>query len=321
MEKISFPPLIAHLQEQEAYYNQLCHAYEIHHGALEASALSSWMVQVIEPTLQVIAVQHPEQIATVFKAFFNELLKILGGSAHSYVENEYRNAWLMLQVMPDLLATQPLRMLKAVNSAIDSIREHQPEQVNAWTECMAKLAPHCSTVDEFLNCGRIVAWSLGLAHLRGKALVAIKGLKSTLKTQIQELCLQGIALEAAFSSTWHNIAQPKFSGEAGGFIGYGGSFTQAPLVALVNDHIVATDGKTCNILYADNFGKVLLPEVPYPAENIVQQINLQAWWRFVEKYGKTIIGFEDVSSSVMLHSTLVLTRPTSHYLYIFGIPA
>lgn len=321
MEKISFPPLIAHLQEQEAYYNQLCHAYEIQHGALEAAALSSWMVQVIEPTLQAIAIQHHEQIATVFKAFFNELLKILGGSAHSYIENEYRNAWLMLQVMPDLLATQPLRLLKAVNSAIDSIREHQPEQVSTWIESMGKLAPHCSTVDEFLNCGRIVAWSLGLAQLRDKALDVCKNIKPALKTRIQEQCLQGIALETALNSNWHNISQPEFSGEVGGFIGYGANFTQVPLVALVNNHIVATDHKTCNILYADSFGKVLLPEVPYPVESVVQQINLQAWWRFVEKYGKTIIGFEDVSSSVMLNSTLVLTRTSSHYLYIFGIPA
>lgn len=321
MEKISFPPLIAHLQEQEAYYNQLCHAYEIHHGALEASALSSWMVQVIEPTLQVIAVQNPEQIPTVFKAFFNELLKILGGSAHSYIENEYRAAWLMLQVMPNLLAMQPLRVLKAVNGAIDSIRDHQPEQVSAWTENMGKLAPHCSTLDEFLNCGRIVAWSLGLAHLRDKAIVACKGLKPTLKTQIQQQCLQGSVLETVLSSAWHNITQPEFSGEAGGFIGYGGNFTQVPLVALVNDHIVATDHKTCNVLYADSFGKVLLPEVPYPIESVVQKVNLQAWWRFVEKYGKNIIGFEDVSSSVMLNSTLVLTRATSYHLYIFGIPA
>jgi hypothetical protein len=321
MEKISFPPLVAHLHEQEAYYNQLCHTYEIQHGAMEASALSSWMVQVIEPSLQAIAVQHPEQIPTVFKAFFNELLKILGGSAHSYIEGEYRAAWFMLQLIPNLLAMQPLRLLKAVNGAIDSIRVHQPDKVNVWIENMGKLAPHCSTVDEFLNCGRIVAWSLGLAQLRDKALAACKSIKPTLKTLIEEQCLQGIVLEIALGSNWHNITQPEFSGEAGGFIGYGANFTQAPLVALVDQHIVATDHKTCNILYADSFGKVLLPEVPYPVENVVQQINLQAWWRFVEKYGKKIIGFEDVSSSVMLNSTLVLTRTSSHYLYIFAIPA
>lgn len=315
MERITFLPLIAHLDERSDYYNQLYRENELKYGAMDHSRIASWMVNSIEPIIKNNNASNPDKLPLLFKTFFTELLSILGNNSGIEYEDEYRIAWALCLKNPSLVGMSPSRILKAIDSALESIRSFQPENVSKWITLMDHIIDNCNTVDEFLACGRIFAWLCGLAHLKSRAEIEFSKLRSDLKQVIIDADSR---LISAFESDWTNLDHPDFVGEIGGFVGLGGSFMAPPMVAQIGGKVFVTDRKSSYLLFADNFGKVLLPNIPISAEKIVQEATTAGFKAFVSKHGKNIIPFDDVSSSVLQNSTLVLTRKSSHYLFVYG---
>lgn len=320
MEKISYPPLISHLQERADFYNSLYQESQLKYGSINKQALTSWLVTIVEPIVKATSQHNPDTLPQVFKSCYTELLGLLGSQLGLVHEFEYQSAWLLLTKTPHLVAVSPSRLLKAMNSALVSVRAHQPEDVFSWIDLMEMIAPHCKSVEEFLVCGRVNAWLGGMAHLKARALESFALLPQHLQKMLQENT--DLSIQGSYSkSPWTGIAdtkRPEFMGEAGGFVGFGGPFTAPPQVALVGNHIVATDKKTSCALFADCFGKVILSDIPVSPEEILRQATNKALEGFKSTYGHKVVSFEDISSSVMNDSTLVFTRHSSHYLFIYG---
>jgi hypothetical protein len=318
MEKISFHPLIVHLQEKGDFYNQLYHEMELKYGLLDHAVISSWIVQIVEPVIREIYAYNPDHLPAAFKAFFTELLQLTGSNAiiNSHV---YQEGWKICSHMVPLFSRFPLRTLKAINSALNTVSQHKPEEVNKWISLMKQNSSQCNTIEEFLACGRINAWICGLAHLRERAARDFSSLRSELKEFVQE-CSGITNLEMAFKYEWPNITKPIFIGETGGFTGYGGSFVDSPLVAMVDNVVVATDKYSCCAFFGDNFGQVILDEIPVSPEKVTSLSSKNDLNYIKSKFGLNFISFNDISSCVIKNSTLVLTRSSSHYLYIFGLP-
>ncbi|WP_125869899.1 hypothetical protein [Williamwhitmania taraxaci] len=315
MERITFLPLIAHINEQSDYYNQLYRENELKYGTIDHSRISSWMINSIEPIIKKNHTSNPDQLPQLFKTFYIELLTILGNNLGIEHEDEYKQAWKLCTTNPALVSTSPAQFIKAIDSALESIRGFQPQNVFTWISRMECIIKDCDTVDEFLACGRIFAWLCGMAHLKPRAENEFIRLRSNLK---QATINADSRLAFAFESSWPNLDKPSFVGETGGFVGFGGYFTAPPIVSQIGDRILVTDRKNSYLLFADSYGKVLLPNIPVSTDKIIQESSTVDLKSFISMYGKKIIPFDDVSSSVMQKSTLVLTRKSSHYLYVYG---
>ena len=304
MEKISFAPLVAHLREQHAYYNQVYLDHELQHGIADGNALRKWIVEVVEPVLIHTTKDDPDKLPSVFKAFYNELLKLTGSRVLVSHEKEYRELWRVLVKMPVLFRTYPAKILSSLHNALQSVRTFQPTMTLKWIELMDKTVSVCASLDDLLHCGRFNAWFCGLAHLREKC--KLDALSPPLRNKLQEQSTQ--PLEKLLAQSWIDKMNPVFIDTPGGFTGLNGAFVQPPLLKDVGDYVVATDNGNAFLLFADEFGSVLLPTTATTKTESI--ISLRQF--------RELVLFDDVSSCVIKNNTLFLTRHSSHYIYIYG---
>jgi hypothetical protein len=183
---------------------------------------------------------------------------------------------------------------------------------------MEAAVPGCRSVDDLLACGRVNAWFCGMAHLRTRAGDAFDGLSPALQETLRENCPVPVRLADAFAGDWPGSSMPVFAGEAGGFVGFGGPFAEPPRVALVGRQVVAADGATACALFADACGHVLLPDVPVAPPEVSLRASCRDLVPFLARHGRGPFPFDDVSSCVLAGNTFVLTRYSSHYLYLYG---
>ncbi len=314
MEKIKYAPLIQHLKENEEFYNKLCRSYELQYGLLENMVLRSWMVKVIEPVIIEIDASYSDKLPVVFNALFSELLRILGNNTGRVFEEEYMAAWNLLKRIPAIVIAHPSRVIRAIDSGIEAIRLFHPEKVLSWISRMNNSIGSCVSLDEILTLGRVYAWQAGMAHLRSRVISEL----SVLPKLHEIIFPEDKSLKKALQCEWPEYKKSTFAGEAGGFVGNGGYLQSSPLVALIENEILVTDGKVTCAFFADQFGKVLLPEIPVMPETIIQKSDNDSLAFFKSKHGEHVIPFDDITSCVIKHSTFVLTRRSSHYLYVYG---
>lgn len=316
MEKLTYLPLIAHLKEKADFYNQLYRNNQVKYGQIDPALISSWMVQSIEPIIEKVDSVQPQALPHVFEALYTELLEILGNKSAVVNRDRYLSAWLICLRMPKIVATFPVRVIKSIDSALKEILIYKPESAASWTVNFGKIAYYISSIDEFLSVGRIVAWTAGLAHLRGRAINEHSLLRDDLKQAIRKTT--GIDVAPHFSHPWFYFNNA-FVRAVGGFIGFGGNFVSAPKVAKVGEAILVADQKHSYALFADSFGTVLLPEIPILPETVIQYATLENYDKNVRRNWSELIPFEDITSFVIENYTLVLTRSSSHHIYIYSL--
>jgi len=308
MEKITYPPLIAHLKAQADFYNEQYKAHEIKHGSIESALLIEWTVAVAEPIIQKVDEWNPKYLPAVFNAVFSKLLNCLSDNYAVAHTTEVQAALAIAQYAPACVATAPTRILNALYSAARSIREHQGEKVFDWVEGMELSAPYCRNVEEFLNCGRVCAWLCGMAHLRPRAITAYE----TFSERLKQSFLKNTAadeLTLAFQKPWLTTNTGEFKGVVGGFTGYGGPFKFPPILAKFGNYIFATDGIVGVALFADQFGKVVLSQ-KYADPDLIRALQEQVATPR-NKYP------DDTATSAIVNNTLFLTRNSSHYVYVY----
>jgi hypothetical protein len=314
MEKVTFAPLIAHLKESADEYNQLYLQQELKSGSIDSVAIARWVTGIIEPVVMRAVEADVNCLPRVFRVFYSNMLSLLGGNQALAYEEEYRTAWSICCTIPVLTARYPHRVLNALNSAIIAIRNYQPEQVKRWIEGMQATAPQCSTIEQFLDCGRVIAWTCGLAHLRANATKLYPALPDAVKTILGNQCGE-LLKDDLLHTPWGATKSLLFEGVAGGFTGLGHPFTEPPLVAAIDGYVIAADSKSSNVVFVDSFGTVLIRDSPYQAALVKERAADTAMWKLKEKPA-----FNDITSCVVLNDTLILTRRSSHYLFIYSCP-
>ena len=320
MEKISFPPLIAELSEKSSFYNQRYNESEMKYGSLPAHIIANWMVEVVEPIVkETVALNAaPEKVHEVVKALYQESLKLIGnGSAIRYKE-EYRQAWLLMAKMPNLLVKFPIKTISLLSDVLSSFHLYAPEKIPDWCQLMSNSSVEIKTIEDFKIVGRIYAWKCGMAHLRNR----LKADFDQLSENLQEIV--GISLGSDkntiqfFENPWTNNAT-KFEGVQGGFRAETGFFENPPRLAQIDGNIFATDSVSSYALFADQFGKVLIPantvDATYILSNSKRLETLEKW------LGKDNdkIDADNISSVVTTENTLVFTLKNSYFLYLFSL--
>ena len=315
MEKITYQPLIAHFRQSDELYNQLYLDHTLRYGAVDKQLLGKWIVQVIEPIIRETSKHNPESLPSVFKAFYTGLLQLLGNGLAMTFEQEYRQLWGLCNHIPAIAGHAPSKVLKALGNALVSIRAYQPSKTFTWIGLMDKTIGSCVSLDDLLNCGRMNAWFCGLAHLREKCKAILPNLPVELKSKLEAHCPVAQPLEKIFSQSWIQKDAPGFIEGAGGFAGFGSGFMQPPLLADAGDYVLAGDSENKYLLFADIFGRVLLPCDP---AGFHASTNLSPLKEFRKRYKTGIGDYDDVSSCIMKNNTVFFTRHSSHYIFIYG---
>ncbi|MBN1185556.1 MAG: hypothetical protein JXB49_24935 [Bacteroidales bacterium] len=316
MERITYLPLIKHIDEHAEFYNQLFRSNEMRYGILDYENVSSWTVHVIEPIIKKVSGNDPENIGRVFKTLYVELLQLLGTKKGIVFEDEYHKTWSLLGINISLTVKTPERIVKALDSAIEAIRIFQPGKVTYWISLMEHTLASCVSVDEILTSGRVYAWICGMAHLRERVAKEYLTLREELKSLIKAVSSEGKRMEATLNHAWPEINKTSFVSEMGGYTGYGGYFTEPPVATYLENNIIVADSEVCCAFFADAYGKVLLPEIPLMPTEIIKMVSNEGIKDVIGQFG-SLMPFKDISSLAMKDQIIVITRKSSHYIYVY----
>lgn len=320
MEKISFQPLIAELRDNSTLYNQWYNESEIKYGHLPAQVISGWMVEVVEPIV-IAAVSldlAPEKIHTIVKALYLESLKLIGSGLAIRYKNEYKETWLLMTQMPNLVAKLPLKTISLLNDVVLSLHKYAPEKTLDWCKLLSSSCKEIKTIDDFKITGRIYAWKCGLAHLRSRLNTDFNGLSENLQKTILDNIGSDKNANHLFENPWTENST-KFEGVQGGFKGTTGFFEHPPTLAHIGENIFVTDSKSTYALFADQFGKVLIPANTIDSTLVVSNSkrleNLEKW---IGKENE-LIDSNTILSVVVTKDTLAFTLKDSYFLYLFSL--
>lgn len=319
MEKIILPQLIAALSDNSALYNQWYNESEMKYGSLDSQTIALWMTEVVQPIVKAAVALDvpPEKVHEVVKALYLESLKLIGNGLAIRYKDEFKAVWLLMAQMPGLVVKFPVKTILLLNDVLLNLHLYAPEKVFYWCRLIANSTTEIKTIEDFKIAGRIYAWHCGLAHLRNR----LKADFAALSENLQQTIIDTIGVQHTnqfFDNPW--IADStKFEGVHGGFKGTSGFFEHPPRLAQLDGNIFVTDSISSYALFADQFGKVLLPantvDVNYILSNSKRLESLEKW------IGKDNdkIDLQTISSVVVTAHTLVFTLQNSYFLYLFSL--
>ena len=132
-------------------------------------------------------------VITSYSIHYTKLYEV--GNTKQKVQEDYLSAWRLLPAISDLFRKEPVKVLSAFSSAIQSIDKHQAGRTREWLSLMEQIVNSCSKLSDLLYVGRITAWMCGLAHLRSNALMNYESLSDDLKDLLNELFREASPLE------------------------------------------------------------------------------------------------------------------------------
>lgn len=320
MEKISFPELISELSANSVLYNQWYNESEMKYGNLPAPVIAGWMTEVVEPIVKAAVRLNaaPEKIHEVVKALYLESLKLIGSGLAIRYRDEYKEAWLLLVEMPNLIVKFPTKSISLLNDVLVNLHRYAPETSIQWCQLMRTGSSEIKTIEDFKIVGRIYAWKCGLAHLRPRLEADFGELSENLQQTITNTLGTPENTNHLFKNPW-TAHHTKFEGVQGGFKGTTGFFEHPPLLAQIGEHIFVSDSNSSYALFADQFGKVLLPAGSVDAAYI---ISVSKRTETLEKWlGKDNqeIDTNTISSVAATEDTLVFTLKNSYFLYLYSL--
>ena len=320
MEKISLSQLIVELSDNSALYNQWYKESEMKYGNISSQTLANWMVDVVEPIVEATVALNSatEKVHEVVKALYLEALKLIGSGLAIRYEDEYKAAWLLMAQMPNLVVKFPTKTISLLNDVLLNLHMYAPEKTMYWCKLIVSSRVEIKTIEDFKIVGRIYAWKCGLAHLR----IRLNGDFAELSENLQRTILQNLdsdkTADDLFENPWSN-RNIKFEGVQGGFVGTTGFFEHPPKLAQIGEHIFVSDSKSSYALFADQFGKVLLPANAVDAAYIVSKAKqLDTSEKWIEKVNAEM-DTSTISSVVATKDTLFFTLQNSYFLYVYSL--
>jgi hypothetical protein len=271
---------------------------------VDAQAFTAHIAHAVAPTIEAIGAIAPERVKQSLEALYDvslDLFKagLLGPAAKSSAVSQL---WQTLfPAIAHVLQRDPRRLCAALSNAahqiattpgIDPVAAPQ-----AWLSELARLAPHCQSPQDFLECGKYAAWRSGMAHYRKGAILALRTLATPLATAALNLpaglstAALGQAIDRLLADLWLDPAMAhappartlRLIGHMGAFRGFaplnsdasqttpstpasvnqdsgsqGGEFLRPPTVWLSGGGLFATDGESAWRILADIHGRLLI---------------------------------------------------------------
>lgn len=311
-------------------------------GPLDGEALLAHLRITVERIVRAMHAVFPERIRAAMVPLFDASLDLLDASLlgpqakFPCVDRVWRE---VLPVAAPLLAREPLRVAGCLSNAAAFLAAQRGTRPEAWIARMTAVAPHCQSVPQLLDCGRIAAWQAGAAQFRAAALriasafpppLAARALGRPSDTPEDRL---HAAIERLQQNPWLTIeaaldqrfsTTPRSVGVAGAFRGFGGEFVRPPTAILHGGRLFASDGQSAWQVLADAYG-VWLHRIghglPGPSDGPARpDVAVEA--NGTVRWGQTAVRFPQlaaVTSFACDGSTLAVTTPTSHHVYLFGL--
>src|SRR5262249_27250015 len=93
----------------------------------------------------------------------------------------------LLPSVGHFLARDPGRVAGCLSNAAWNMAQQPETRPDWWIDAMCDLAPDCTSVNDLLDCGKIVAWLAGMAQYRAGALETARKLTPPLAARALRL--------------------------------------------------------------------------------------------------------------------------------------
>lgn len=306
---------------------------------LDSGVFSGCLTQMVQPVVLTMEDESEEVIDRVLEVLYDFSLDLIGkgylGPKGKYPELLF--AWEKLFCSASHLLRQDPRLFAgSVLNAVYNLSSLQEQRSKQWTELMQMLSGDCDTISLFLDAGKVAAWRCGLAHYRQAALEIAETLKPSILARILELPPEAdpvAVLDAIKNDPWLTPAaaltkdsqqsQLKVARVLGTFRGFGGVMLRPPHVQLLDNEIFASDNENSYLVSADVFGGTLQRTADLSPSK--QKKSQRAF--IVDKHGTVakdhysskIPELADSTSCASTESTLAVTIPRSHSVYIVAL--
>ena len=145
-----------------------------HAGArIDEAAFQEHLRTTVNELTGSVARERPERVRAVVNALFDVSLDLFTAGLlgpkkkHPHVST----AWsVLLPCAARLLAHEPTRVAGSVSNGVDHLAAQASARPAEWIDGMRKLAPHCGSVPQWLDAGKVLAWRAGLVQYRSAAL-------------------------------------------------------------------------------------------------------------------------------------------------------
>lgn len=308
---------------------------------MDREAFLQHLRELLAPLAGQIQAVLPERTRSVVVALYDVSLdlfaaSLLGPDARTPL---VRQVWT--DVLPSaitLLARQPQQVAGCLCNAVVHVSEQRGTRPESWLTRMSQAAPHCGSVAELLEVGKVAAWQAGMVQYRQAALAALGKLSTQLAAALlglpQSAFPQDLAalLRRLENDRWLTAeaagggeSEPVIScvAAAGAFVGYGGEFFRPPLVSLDDQRLLVWDSKSQWELLADAYGVWLrrIGDAPAmrlaargPSDVSIDRHGMVRWGKLSLK----LPHLAQASSFACDGSTLAVTLPTSHHVFLFS---
>ena len=307
---------------------------------IDADAFFAHLAQVVDPIVRAVAAEFAEKVDQVTSELYSLSLELISASVigPGAKSRQVEQAWrVLLPLVPRLLAREPGRVAACVTNAMHNLETGVRTRSGDWLDAMKAILPHCATVQQLLDCGKLIAWRCGLAQYRAGALAVARQMDAALAAGALGLpattagSALHVALDRMAGNPWLTPAEalsgagdPKrlrLVRRAGAFRGFGGPFLRPPVVVRAGDQWLVSDGETTFGLIADAFGEYF-HRLDQPAPTIARalsQVTLDG--RGGVQWGQAAARCDDLTAHTSIAAdevTLAVTIPTSHHVFLLA---
>lgn len=319
---------------------------------LDGGAFAEHLADNLSPIVDAVAAVQPARVDAVVQGLYGLSLQYVARhwlgpkSRQPYLNRLWRE---QLPKLSSFVAQEPVAVARALTVAARSIGgRSEGERARVWMKRLVEIAAahpkDCAAFDTVLDVGKVLAWRCGMAQYRASALAVWRGLSDELRYQslvlsppddgalLDVATRPGLdALDAAFANPWfhparHRPGALRVSEEVpdalsiqsvGGFAGFGYDFHAPPRVIALGEELFAVDGERWFRIFADAFGTSL--RAVEPRANDAPRLS-DAELARLEKWKSAALALEpnlgDATSAALLPSTLALTVPHSHRVFL-----
>ena len=314
---------------------------------VEPQAFMAHLRDTVNPSIAAVDAVFPERVRGVVVALYEISLELFAASLLGPQAKQPVIAQLWREVLPataKLLAREPQRVAGSLTNAVHQIASQSGTRPLDWLTRLHEVASECTSVDQLLDAGKIIAWQSGMVQYRSAALqtvlrmphnVAVRALRLPATTSAQQL---KATVDRSTRNLWwrwnsnggQTDGKPelKVVAAVGAFRGFGGPFLRPPTIRCQDNHLFVSDGMFEWQLLADAFGTLFqrVGDALPAAER--EQAARQGSDRNAEinRKGEVSWGNDnarfphlaDATSSACDGSTLGVTIATSHHVFLIG---
>jgi len=307
---------------------------------IDAGAFLEHLASVVDPIVHGVAAAFPERTRVAVRELYELSLdlhsaSLLGPRAKMPdVESLWRR---LLPSLGRLLARDPARLAASLSNAAYNLAQQPDARPDWWIDELRELSVDCGSIEELLECGKVLAWQAGMAQYRPAALEAARNLSLALARRVLHLPQNApaeqvhAALDRVKQDPWLTAEEAAGDVRAaktiapvrtvGAFRGFGGAFLRPPTVTSGEGRFWVGDGESFWQLQADVYGWHLYRcgagagTAEQDGRNVDIDRKGTVRWEDVSARFPDLAG---ASSFACDGATLAVTVPTSHHVFLLA---